>query len=250
MSARKASGEGKLASSSSAGKAPSKSNTYVGLKRGKGVAASSLIRSEGRPAHPAGTRAATEQDASIERAVSQYRRMLRGAGRNDRVRLMEAVSAETETARVGPDAELDEELWGAAPTPAVVAAARLEATRSSFSSRRTLESQSVTRDDAAELLGISAQAVTDHLQRGDLVGLKVGTRWLLPLWQFDANASKGFLPDVRRVALAFPGGVVSLSRWMVEPSPQLGGHRPRDEMTRGQVEAVVIAASSLTAAGW
>jgi excisionase family DNA binding protein len=79
------------------------------------------------------------------------------------------------------------------------------------------------RLQAAELLGISPQRVTDKLESRRLVGIKVGREWRLPRWQFDPDNTSGALPDLDVLQAAFPGGPVSLSRWIMRPHPEFTG---------------------------
>lgn len=200
--------------------------------------AGTLVREVGSPSLP----------SPIERAVRRYRELLRSADEPLREQLMEAV-----TAGSTPDAgtaEVDEASWGPAPSAARVAVAELEQLHARFDDRRQLAAHSITRDDAARLLNISGQAVTDHLRDRDLTGFKEGRRWLIPSWQFDPDSERGFLSGIAAVASVFPGGVVSLSRWMARPNPDFDDRTPREELTAGRINEVVAAAAALTAAGW
>jgi hypothetical protein len=145
---------------------------------------------------------------------------------------------------------LDPRLWGEAPSTAESVAGAFANLRLQFESRRTIEASSLTRAQAAELLGVSAQAVTAALEDGRLVGLKRGRQWFIPVWQFDAEAERGVLEGIDELAAVFPGGPISLSTWMTTASPDLGGATPRDLLARGQREPVVGLARALTASGW
>ena len=105
--------------------------------------------------------------------------------------------------------------------------------------RLRLAEGSLTRDAAARLLGVSPQAVSDMLDRGDLIGLKQGREWRLPEWQFDADAPRGVLPGFREVVAAFPASVVALSRWMERENPDLGGSSPRAALQKGNTADVL-----------
>ncbi|RJK92510.1 DNA-binding protein [Vallicoccus soli] len=113
-----------------------------------------------------------------------------------------------------------------------------------------MELASLTRSDAAALLGTSEQAVTDLLEARRLLGLKQGRRWLIPAWQLNAETERGVLPGLDRVAAHFPGGLVALSSWATTASPDLDGHTPAQALARGAVDRVVSVARSLSAAGW
>jgi hypothetical protein len=146
--------------------------------------------------------------------------------------------------------ELDARLWGPAPNQVETATATLANLRQRFDARRELETQSVSRGAAAELLGVSEQAVTEALASRRLLGLKHGGRWVIPAWQFDAEAERGVLPDIGRLSSTFPGGIVSLSAWVMRPSADLDGRTPRDLLSHGEGDRVMALAESLTAAGW
>ena len=145
---------------------------------------------------------------------------------------------------------LDGALWGAAPDRGEVDAGVLANLRKQFAGRAALEQASVSRAEAAGLLGTSEQAVTGALAAGRLLGFKRGRRWLIPAWQLDPEAERGVLAGLGELAAAFPGGVVALSRWAVRPHPDLGGCAPRDALANGELEAVVGLARTVTAAGW
>ena len=116
--------------------------------------------------------------------------------------------------------------------------------------RRDLAANSIGREAAAELLGISPQSVTDKLESRKLVGIKVGREWRLPRWQFDPDNTTGTLPELNVLQAAFPGGPVSLSRWMMRPNPEFDGRTPREETIANGSASVIKVARNLTAAGW
>lgn len=145
---------------------------------------------------------------------------------------------------------LDPALWGPSPAPADRKRAALENLRRQYRARRAVADASLTRPEAAELLEVSEQAVLDRLKSGDLIGLKKGREWRLPAWQFHADTETGFVPGLSRVGAVFPGGAVSLTEWAQTPNSDLGGATPADALTAGQVEDVVRAARTGTAAAW
>jgi len=79
---------------------------------------------------------------------------------------------------------------------------------------------------------------------------KVGREWRLPRWQFDPDNTTGALPDLDVLQAAFPGGPVSLSRWMMRPHPEFDGRTPREETIAHGSKSVIKVARTLTAAGW
>ena len=180
----------------------------------------------------------------IDRAIRGVARVLRRATPAEAEAFAETVEAES------APGGLDPTFWGADPDEPRAVAEGLGNLAVQFEARRRVEAASVSRDEVARLLGVSAQAVTEALAAGRLVGLKRGRTWLIPAWQLDADAETGVLAGVSRVADAFPGGVVALSLWMERPQADLDGSTPRRALARGRVDRVVALARSLTAAGW
>jgi hypothetical protein len=146
--------------------------------------------------------------------------------------------------------ELDSSLWGAAPGRAHATAVSVLNLREQFSRRRALERESLSRAEAADLLGMSPQAVTDALEAHRIVGFKRGRQWVIPAWQFDADTEQGVVPELERLTGAFPGGIVALSAWALRPSPDLDGASPRTALAAGDVDRVLASAAALTSAGW
>jgi hypothetical protein len=165
------------------------------------------------------------------------------ADESELARLEEAVT-------VSPDDGLDERFWGPAPDSMTAAEAVVADLTDQFAQRRELAANSVGREAAAELLGISPQSVTDKLESRKLVGIKVGREWRLPRWQFDPDNTTGTLPELNVLQAAFPGGPVSLSRWMMRPNPEFDGRTPREETIAHGSAPVIKVARNLTAAGW
>lgn len=146
--------------------------------------------------------------------------------------------------------DVDESLWGGAPSRVSSQTAAMTNLQRQFESRRRLVDNSVTRADAAALLSISEQAVSALAKAGDLVTIKVGRQLRVPAWQFHPDMERGFLPGVARLAAVFPGGVTALSEWMVRPNVELGNVTPAAALATGQVDAVVNVARYGTAAAW
>jgi excisionase family DNA binding protein len=146
--------------------------------------------------------------------------------------------------------DLDESLWGNAPSAAELRTAALQALKDDFVARRELLHASLSRAEVAELLGISSQAVLDRLTHGDLAGVKDGREWRIPMWQVNAGAERGFLPGIADLRAVFPGGVVSLSKWAVAPNVDLWGMTPADALAAERVQDVIAVAAKTTAAAW
>lgn len=172
------------------------------------------------------------------------------------VEALDRVPSETQAAFLhaispsSPESDLDPALWGPAPSPAAAKEAALADLAEQFTGRRETFERSLTVADVAGLLGVSDQAVRDRITAGDLVALRPGKQWRLPAWQFNPDTPRGFVPGLRRLQEVFPGGVVTLSRWVAAPSPDLDNQTPADRLVSGDVEAVVGLAETLTAASW
>ncbi|MET4614157.1 excisionase family DNA binding protein [Rhodococcus sp. PvR044] len=144
-------------------------------------------------------------------------------------------------------AEPDDDGWGPVVPTAEAEALERENLRLQVEQRREQLASSFTRAEAAALLGVSAQTVSDMVAEHRLVGLKDGRSWRLPAWQFTPDLAEPVLPEVGRLAQEFPGGVVSLSRWMSRPNDNFDGRTPAQEMTRDS-DRVIAVIRSLTAA--
>ena len=174
---------------------------------------------------------------------SAVKALVNEADESELARLEAAATAES------PD-DLDEHFWGPAPDSVTAVKAVFADLSDQFAQRRQLAANGISRDDAAELLGITAQSVTAKLASRKLVGIKVGREWRLPTWQFDPDVPTGVLPDLDALQAAFPGGPVSLSRWVLTTQPEFDGRSAREEMILHGTTPVVELARVLTATGW
>lgn len=202
------------------------------------------------------TRVAHEPQGRPSRAPANPRPSDRARQAKAAVTLLLRDAPEAEVDRVlatthdEDEQSLDAALWGPKPSSEQAAAGVLANLRKQFGGRRALEDESVSRTEAAALLGVSDQAVTGAMEARRILGFKRGRRWLLPAWQFDPEAERGVLPALGELAAVFPGGVVSLSGWVTRPHPDHAGCTPRDALAKGEVDAVLRSARMVTAAGW
>lgn len=240
--ARAQSAASRTKAANSAGKSSGRTTT----KKSAAAPTRTAARSRALPA--ARTHDATIAPGRVREAADQFVRMIGAASPHEQQLLVDAVSGTETDTEVAE--QLDEDLWGPAPTAAEVRAAELAQLRRRFADRARVTETALTREEAAELLGITAQAITDYLAKGDLVGIKNGRSWMLPSWEFDPDLERGIVPGIRGLRDAFPGGVVSLTKWVSRPSVDLSGRTPRDALAAGEVEKVIDVASTLTAAGW
>lgn len=136
--------------------------------------------------------------------------------------------------------EADRDEWG--PAISDEKAARLEQAnlKLQVEHRRQELSVSMSRSEAADVLGVSPQTVSEWVSQRKLVGLKDGREWRFPAWQFTPDSAEPVLPDLDRLMAAFPGGEVSLSRWMNRPNDNFGGRTPAQEMARDSDHVIAI----------
>jgi hypothetical protein len=151
-------------------------------------------------------------------------------------------------AAAGETEELDESLWGPAPTDRELAGARQVAHDVLDESMRAALAGALTREQAARRLGISPQAVSKRLAARSVVALSRGRAKRLPAWQFHED---GVLPGLAEVIAAYPGSALSLTTWATSPSPDLDGATPAQALARRDgVQEVLDAVRALTAAAW
>ena len=119
--------------------------------------------------------------------------------------------------------EVDHSVWGSPPDDARLAEARRVAQRAQQEALSAVMADALTRQEAAELLGISPQAVSKRHAAGALVALTRGRELHFPAWQFHEGAT---LPRLAGVIAAYPGGALSLSTWAVTPTADLDALAP------------------------
>lgn len=106
-----------------------------------------------------------------------------------------------------------------------------------------MEGGAVTALQAAELLGITRQAVDKRRRVGTLIGLSLGRKgYVYPVWQFDQG---GTLPGLEAVLAELK----EFSPWMQDAfmlsgDARLDGKRPLDLLRQGTVQRVVAVASA------
>jgi|HubBroStandDraft_2_1064218.scaffolds.fasta_scaffold00096_4 hypothetical protein len=144
--------------------------------------------------------------------------------------------------------QLDEALWGSTPTDRELADARRASYTTLTGAMHKAFSDALTRDQAAERLGITPQAVSKRVASGGLVALRRGRVNRLPAWQFYEDT---VLPGLKQVISTYPGGALSLTIWATSPSPDLDATTPAHALSRrGGLLRVLEVARGLTPAAW
>jgi hypothetical protein len=143
---------------------------------------------------------------------------------------------------------LDAELWGPAPSGAELADARRVAQRAQREALTGVLAASLSRQEAAALLGISPQAVSKRHAAGALTALSRGRELYFPAWQFADGAA---VPGLADVIAAYPGSPLALSTWAQAPNADLDRATPAQALNRrGGVERVLEAIESISPSAW
>jgi excisionase family DNA binding protein len=138
--------------------------------------------------------------------------------------------------------------WGPAPSAPDLAGARWFGP---LTVRKALDAAlhgALTRDQAAERIGVTPQAISERLKRGKLTALRRGREWRFPAWQF---ADDGTLPELPKLIAMWPSTPLALSSWAITPNADLDGRSPAEELTRrGGTRRVLELVDAVRAAGW
>jgi hypothetical protein len=144
--------------------------------------------------------------------------------------------------------QLDEGVWGPSPTDRELGDARGASHMALERAVHDALSGALTREQAAQRLGITPQAVSKRVASGGLLALRRGRVSRLPAWQF---YEEGVLPGLKQVIAAYPGGALSLTSWATSPSPDLDGVTPAQALARRDgLQSVLDAVQALTPAAW
>lgn len=102
------------------------------------------------------------------------------------------------------------------------------------------EGGTYSAEEAAQLLGITRQAVNERRSKGKLLALKLGKDYRYPAWQFTAE---GTLPAFEEVLglLAHEQPLAQI-RFFLSNSFRLSGRRPLDLLRKGDSKPVLQAA--------
>jgi hypothetical protein len=157
-------------------------------------------------------------------------------------------AALSRTAAAGETDSLDEALWEPAPTDQELAQARHVTYPALQDAMREALSDALTREQAAQRLGVTPQAVSKRIASGGLVALRRGRANRLPAWQFYEDRE---LPGLKQLIAAYPDGALSLTVWATSPSPDLDDAKPAQVLARrGGLARVLEAVEALTPEAW
>lgn len=204
----------------------SPASTVSGVSWNASEAAAGLVRLSERPAHA----------AFLARSMNALARLARDA--DDRL-LGDAAGAPSDFAVLLRALEQPAAL-AALRHDDPLAAARLRGLRAS---EKLLDAEGgpLTAAQAADLLGLSRQAVDKRRRAGRLIGLRVGRRgYAYPAWQFARGAT---LPGLEAVLADLQGHDPWMQvAFMLNGNTWLGGIAPVSELRRGREHEVREAA--------
>jgi hypothetical protein len=93
-------------------------------------------------------------------------------------------------------------------------------------------------DDFAHLIGATRETVRQKLKRREVLGLQGATRAIrYPAWQ--VNRDGALLPGLPKLFELFGDSAWAVYRFLVQPTPALGGQMPKDRLQAGRVAPVL-----------
>jgi hypothetical protein len=135
--------------------------------------------------------------------------------------------------------------WGPEPSDAALEQAQRAGEQATQAALTAALDGALSREAAAERLGVTPQAVSERVRAGKLVGLRRGREWRFPAWQFGED---GTLPALGDLIGVYPGTPLALSTWAVTPSVEFNGRTPAQALARrGGPERVLELAHALSA---
>jgi hypothetical protein len=108
-----------------------------------------------------------------------------------------------------------------------------------FAWRKELLSHSLGAAQAAELLGVSKQAIHERIRDQKLVGMIEANSMRLPTFQFDPAGPNGCVEGLPEILKAMPGSLLSKVSWFTSPNRIFEGLKPIDVLKNGKFDAVL-----------
>ncbi len=143
---------------------------------------------------------------------------------------------------------LDEQVWGPEPTAEDLAEADRAGQAAVQDALGAALDGALTRDQAANRIGVTPQAISERRKAGKLLGLRRGREWRFPAWQF---VDDGTVPGLAEMIAGWPGTPLALSTWATCASVDLDGRTPAQTLTRRHgPNQVIKLAHSLADAAW
>lgn len=177
-------------------------------------------------------RDALERDPDV--SVTDLAAELRSVEPATLVRLRDAAAAAIDEARTDG---FDIASLGGPPASSEVRAATLVGEGARREAMAWVLADALTREEAADRLGVTPQAISERLKAGKITAIRRGREWRFPAWQFGDDA---VLPGLAKVIGAWPGTALALSAWATRPSVDLDGRAPAQELGRRGGDARVL----------
>ncbi len=92
--------------------------------------------------------------------------------------------------------------------------------------RESIQRDSISVAEAAELTDRSRQALERQRRAGRLLALRRRNQWRYPRWQFDADTPGGVVPGVAEVVESLGLSPVGTAFWLSQPREELSGKAP------------------------
>lgn len=111
--------------------------------------------------------------------------------------------------------------------------------------RTKLLMESISVDEASELVRRSRQNLERLLKNHKALALRVGKQWRYPKWQFDIDQPGGIVPGIAGVLQKLHLSPFGVALWLTMACSHLQGQRPIDLLRKGRVEDVLTVAEAL-----
>ena len=108
-----------------------------------------------------------------------------------------------------------------------------------------LFAESISVDEAADLIHRSRQALERRRREGKLLALKMKNQWRYPKWQFDPGSPGGVLPGLGEVLAELELSPTGAAAWLTEPSEALDNRTAIELLRDGRTEEVLALAEEV-----
>ncbi len=108
-----------------------------------------------------------------------------------------------------------------------------------FARRKELLARSIGAADAAELLGVSKQAIHHRIRDKKLIGMVEANSMRLPIFQFDPAGHNGCVEGLSEVLKTMSGSLLSKISWLTSSNAVFEGKAPIDVLKSGNQDAVL-----------
>ncbi|MBS1998951.1 MAG: hypothetical protein JSS86_21645 [Cyanobacteria bacterium SZAS LIN-2] len=114
-----------------------------------------------------------------------------------------------------------------------------------FEHRKQLLENSLTAQEASELLSVTKQTIHDRTRDGKLIGLLENNVLRLPTFQFDPAGPNGIVAGLPEVMAAVHSSTFGKISWITAANRVFKGRAPIDILKEGRIDEVLEQARSL-----